>query len=52
MHNIIDLIVAGVTGYCKIHGTDSRECGAAKELGGLAITTLVIGGIIWALAKK
>ena len=40
-HDLIDLVVAGVKGYCGIHGTDSRQCGAAKELG-----VLVIGGII------
>ena len=41
IHNLIDLVAAGVKGHCDIHGTDSEECGAAKELG-----DVVIGGLI------
>ena len=45
-HNLIDLVVAGVRGYCDIHGTDSRECGAAKELGGLVIGSIVLYSLL------
>ena len=41
VHNLIDLVSAGVNGYCKIHGTSSHKCGAAKEFGGLAVISLV-----------
>ncbi len=51
VHNLIDLIVAGVTGYCKIHGTSSHQCGAAKEFGGLAVVSLVGLGILGALKE-
>lgn len=51
-HGLIDLITAAVTGYCKIHGTTSRECGAAKEAGTLAIGALALIGIASALSKS
>lgn len=43
---LIDLVVAGVKGYCDVHGMDSRECGAARELGGLAIAGLVVATLL------
>jgi len=49
VHNLIDLIVAGVTGYCKIHGSSSHKCGAAKEFGGLVVVSLVGLGLLGAL---
>ena len=49
VHNLIDLIAAGVSGYCKIHGTSSKECGAAREFGGLATVALVGLGLFGAL---
>ena len=41
VHNLIDLVSAGVRGYCKVHGTSSSECGAAKEFGSLAVVSLI-----------
>ncbi len=37
VHDLIDLIAAAVTGYCQVHGTDSRECGAAREAGATGV---------------
>lgn len=47
VHNVLQAIEATVTGFCKIHGTDSQECGAAREVGGALV--LAVGGI--AVAK-
>ncbi len=52
VHNLIDLISAVVTGYCKIHGTNSKECGAAREAGSLAMGGLLLVGLVSALSKK
>lgn len=45
VHNLIDLVVVGVKGYCDVHGTSSDKCGAAQELGGLVIGALVVGAL-------
>lgn len=50
VHNLIDLVVAGVNGYCEVHGKTSHECGVAKELGDWVIGGLVVAGLIGALS--
>jgi len=52
IHGLIDLIVAGVTGYCDIHGTSSKKCGAAKELGGLLVVGFTLLGLGTMLSRK
>lgn len=41
VHHPIEAVAAAVDGYCQIHGKNSRECGAAQEVG-----TYVIGGLL------
>ncbi len=48
-HNLIQLITAVVKGYCDIHGTDSRQCGAAKEAGSLLLGAIVVGALLKAV---
>lgn len=45
------MVRAAVTGYCEIHGTDSTECGAAREAGSLAIGGLMLVGLAKALSE-
>jgi len=45
-HGLIDVVVAGVKGYCDIHGTSSEQCGAAKEFGGLVVVGLVLASLL------
>lgn len=49
-HTAIQAISATVKGYCSMHGTDSRQCGAAKHAGGLAILAVGAVGIVAALS--
>ena len=51
-HNLIQLASAAVKGYCDIHGTDSRECGAAKEAGTLLLAGLFFGGLFGFFGHK
>ena len=51
-HNLIQLVSAVVTGYCDIHGTDSRECGAVREAGTILIGGLALVGIASVLSKR
>jgi len=51
-HNLIQLVSAVVKGYCDIHGTDSRECGAMREAGTILIGGLAVVGIASALSKR
>ena len=51
-HNLIQLVSAAVKGYCDIHGTDSRECGAAKEAGTLLLAGLFFGGLFGLFGHK
>jgi len=51
-HNIIQLVSAVVKGYCDIHGTDSKECGAMREAGTLVLGGLFFGGLASVLSKK
>lgn len=40
-----------MTGFCEIHGQDSKECGAAREVGSYLIGGLVLAGIAGALRE-
>lgn len=45
VHHPIEVAAAAVDGYCRIHGKDSRECGAAQEFGSYLIGGLLLYGL-------
>lgn len=50
-HTAIQAVKATVNGYCEMHSTSPKECGAAQEAGKYAIISLGIIGVANALAR-